>query len=390
MNDMTTQVRETLAGEAREIQPPPIDYAGFDTAVRAARRRRRGSITALGAVAALTLVVGYGLSSGSNTPAPLTPTAGSASGPVYHPAILLAGPGEVGSIAEDDSGYGTVSIDVPQVQQVFRAYDGLLLIGKDSRFLHVAVTGNSNAFSREQPVTEEAIASVVVSKDGRTAAWTTVDDVVEVYDLVNGERLRQFTVGRQAQLFGVDGSDVLLRDPGHAGWGQSLYVETGESGSTYRVGSNGGSVTSADLSRTTIALTSANTTAFFDRTDGRAVETMPPVEASDGQLSPDGAHYLGLSTVETADGLAPPVAVWDTHTGDRVDFTDLPQRPSTATWLDDRSIAMTGRDAAQGGDPNAGTYDIYACELPSMRCGFVVKNFFEGDPQLPNAMQAMF
>ncbi len=390
MNDLTTQVRETLTGEAHEVQPPPIDHVGFDAAVRAARRRRRGSIAAVGAVAALTLVVGYGLSSGSDSSAPLTPATGSTSGSIHHPAILLAGPGEVGSIAEDDSGYGKVSIDVAHVEEVFRAYDGLLLIGDDSRLLHVAVSGDSNAFGRAQPVTEEAILSVVVSKDGRTAAWTTLDGSVEVYDLVRDEQMRRFNVGRQAQLFGIDGSDVLLRDPGHDGWGQGVYLDTGEGASTYLVGPSDGSVTSADISRTTISLTSGNTTVFFDRTHGQPAEATPPVEASEGHLSPDGAHYLGLSTIETADGLAPPVAVWDTQTGSRLDFTDLPRPSWTATWLDSRSIAITGRDVADGGDLNAGTNDIYACELASMRCGFVRKNFFKGEPQLPNAMRAMF
>ena len=386
MNDFATQVKATLTHEGRAITPPPIDHAAFDKTVRGVRRRRRVTVSGVvGIAAACAVVAGYGLFGGSSPGAadqlmPATGAPGARS--VQHPAYLLAGDGYLAGVSAEDS-WGAASMSLTGVEDSFRTSSGVLLVGRDSRLYEADVelpgqSGNSLTFSDYKPLTDGAVQSVVVARDGMTAAWITLDDQLVVWDLVNDEEIRRTEVSAQAHPYAISAEGVLLQDPGHRGWGERLYLETGDS--TYPMGTmEAGPVDGADLTQNMIALTSGSRTAFERRSEtGAPAARAVSVDAGAGQLSPDGASYLGLTMQESADGTAPPIAVWSTSTGGRSDFTGLPRFTGRASWLDDETVAVSGSG------PDAG--DVYVCSVRSMQCGRSVSSNPEDEVGAPSGL----
>ena len=393
MNDFATQVKSTLTHEAHDIAPPPIDHAAFDRTVRGVRRRRRVAVSGLvGVAAACAVSAGYGLLGGSSTGAEdrLMPATGARD--VQHPAYLLAGDGYLAGVSENDS-WGAASMSLQGVEDSFLTASGVLLVGRDSRLYTADVELPAHAlgaftFSDDEPLTDEAVQSVVVARDGMTAAWVTLDDQLVVWDLAKDEEIRRAEVSSQAHPYAISAEGVLLQDPGHQGWGDRLYLETGDS--TYPMGTmEAGPVDGADLTPDMIAMTSGSRTAFEGRSEGGAPAAgAVSVDAGAGQLSPDGASYLGLTMQESADGTAPAIAVWSTSSGERRDFVGLPRLTGRAAWLDDQTVAVSGAGPLTG--------DVYVCSLSSMQCERSVDDSPEdvaGAPsrlELPSSFAAAF
>jgi hypothetical protein len=375
MNDIATAVKDALAGEAQDVTPPPIDRAGFDAAVRGARRRRRVAVTGIaGVAAACAIVAGYavigglvGASEDRLAPAHHGPTA-----VVPHPPFLLAGDGVVAGFSDDEGSYGAAGVNVGHIEDAYRITGGLLLVGGDSRLYRAPAESGGNpvhAWTMGQASTlrDDPVQRVVVSRDGRTAAWITLDDQLEVYDLVHDTVVRRADVSPEAWLFAVSGSDVLIRDPRHEGWGDQLHLDT--DGQAYDLGRIlAGPVDSADLTSDMVELTSGSSSAFIPRTEsGAPSQHAWSADAGAGQLSPDGVRYLGLTMEESVDGEAVPIAVWNTADGERSDFTGLPPSTGRASWLDDETVLLSG------GDDASHLGSVYVCSVMSMQCGPVLQ-----------------
>jgi hypothetical protein len=375
MNDIATAVKDTLAGQAHDVTPPPVDHAGFDAAVRGVRRRRRVTATGVAGVAAVCAVVaGYAVTGGPFGPSEdrLAPATGGPSAVVAHPPFLLAGEGVVAGFSGDDGSYGAAGVDIGHIEDAYRITGGLLLVGGDSRLYREPVESegdpvNAWTMGKTSTLRDDPVQRVVVSRDGRTAAWITLDDQLEVYDLVHDAVVRRAEVSPDAWLFAVSGSDVLIRDPGHEGWGDQVYLDA--DGQAYELGRMlAGPVDSADLTRDMIELTTGSSTAFIPRTQsGEPSQHAWSADAGAGQLSSDGARYLGLTVEESVDGKAAPIAVWNTADGERSDFTGLPPSTGRASWLDDETVLLSGGDDASHLD------SVYVCSVVSMRCGSVLQ-----------------
>jgi hypothetical protein len=382
MNDIATQVKATLTHEAHDVAPPPIDHAAFDQAVRGVRWRRRVTVSgAVGMAAACAVIAGYGFFGGSSTGAddqlmPATNAPGAHT--VKHPAFVLAGDGYLAGVSDNDD-WGAASMSLAGVEESFRTSSGVLLVGRDSRLYEAEIeVGHGFTFSDDEPLTDAAVQSVVVARDGMSAAWITLDDHLVVWDLVEDKQIRRSDVSPQAHLYAIAADGVLLEDPGHQGWDGRLRLETG--GPTYPMGTmKAGPVDSADLTHNMMALTSGSRTAFEGRGEsGAPAARAVSVDAGAGQLGPDGAYYLGLTMQESVDGTAPAIAVWSTSTGERSDFTGLPRFTDRAAWLDDETVAVSGAGPLAG--------DVYVCSVRSMECGLSVSDNPEDSAGAPASL----
>ena len=393
MNDISIQVRQALADQAAGLRPPPIDHEAFAAVVGCVRRRRRVLTSGVAGMAAVCAVIaGYAVLGGPTGPseARLTPATSAPSDVIAHPPFLLAGQGLVAGVSQDNS-YGASSVDVGHIEDVYRIAGGLLLVGQDSRLFRTPVESEGDpvdawTMGEASTLREDPVQSLVVSRDGRSAAWITLDDHLEVYDLVHDELMRRTEVSSQARLFAVSGDAVLMRDPAHGGWGDQVHLET--DGQGYALGRMpAGPVESADLTSDTIELTAGSVTAFIPRTSSGAPSenAWSTTTAGAGQLSPDGTRYLAVTMEETADGTAPPIAVWDTAHGARSDFSGLPRFTGRASWLDDETVLLSGGGEVSNLD------SVYVCSVTSLQCGPVLQGSLAGKhvaPMVPSSFVA--
>ena len=376
--DLTDQVHDAFVRRANDVEAPPIDHVAFEAQVGRARTRRRagvaGAVAAVAAVSAVTLTAGLGLSDLTATPAP--PVGSSAPDPAGPVAPLRS------KVVWVDEGsvvlYGRPTIHrfdsdaFGRFEDAYRTVDGVLVVDAESGLVRITLSGNgsSKAPLSYRDVTapvDGAVQAVGVSRDGRTAAWLTLGDQLVLHDLVEDETVATSEVSPGAAVLAAGEDRAVLWDRGRLvlrGDGAPLDVPTSDA--MPRDADLAGQV----LSVTEYGASGSMTTRFYDVGAGEPAG-LPggEVPAGPGALSADGTRYLAETPEAEEPALAEnpaAVALFDTVTGERADFTGLPLWVHEYVWVDADTVAVTGSDLA--GDGQAERRDVYTCDLGSMRC----------------------
>lgn len=376
------EVRGALGAAADEVEAPPIDRLAFQAKVRAARGRRIATRAGLvvggsGAVAAGVtgvLLAAGAFTGGTGTGTDNAPAASDravfAPSPDSTPPILFVEPGLVGHATSESFGQTETAVGEPE--DVFRTVEGVLLVGGQSGLVRVPVDTDPSldgAAVGEAEHSDTPIDNLGVAADGKTAAWFELRDgevVFVLYSFVDDEELADVVVpDDQAShtIVAVQGDAAIVQagnryelwsadaDPIRLDLGRGDYLARGS------------------WSHGVLAMTRADSTGTdLFAVSGGTAQLITTVASLGAQVSPAGDNVVGFTEAAEEPALAEdkrPVAVWNTTTGQRADFTGLPDTVFQVGWLDNDTVAVSG---GRPTDTWPGTLDLYSCELTDLVC----------------------
>lgn len=344
-----TDIRVTLRQAADRTEAPIIDAVGFNRRVRRHRvRRRAGLATATAAVAAVVLAVPLTLSQiGGESETTRVPVAAGPDSP-NPPVYALVG----GHTTLIDAEGQQHDLDVRAGVLVGRTSDGVLLVDRKNRLVHLSVTrvGGEWTVERIEPPTVDPVGSVAVSNEGARIAYVDGAGDLVTYDVASRKELDRTRVGASTNVQAYSDRALLQTRSG---------LQLGVGGGAIELPDGWRASTAGDI----VAVpASESVTRLYDVSDGSPtkIEQLP---GGLGDLSADGRFYVN-APLEGGDAEIRDLQAQASHP-----LSGLAGDVSDVRWLDeDTALAVV---VADGGGPEE-TGVLYTCEAATGDCEQVV------------------
>lgn len=344
MNNLDTQIRDTLETVGGSIPVPVFDELAFRGTVRRARRRRGARVTLTSAAAVSVLAVSayavHGVFDGGagdrarpqvatqpDQPEQLSPS------PLLTQPLFYTSEGSLTALTPD----GTVhDLDLRSEAVIGFTQEGVLALDDESRvvWFDAASSGEGDgrfAFTRGESPVEGAVQSVALSGDGRWLAWLDLEGTVTVRDLKADAVVRSFEAAENSYVASVSEGGVLISEDG------ALVLKTTERDVEVPT-AEGGYGWQSDVAGDRVAVMDRDGVTRVYDVSGEVAELEVEVPGS-GRLAPYGASvvtaHLGGPAVRlwTADRLSPLVAL------------DGGERAESVGWLDEDHAVVTSGSA---------------------------------------------
>lgn len=308
---MTTRITNTLHETAEAVEVPAIDQIAFRQRVRAARRRRVAAQATVAVAASVALAAGVGVVGqwrASDEPGYTNNPGERASFEPMQTLVPFVADGNLMVIPPNGK---PVSTDLEIEDIVGRVSDGVIVVGDESRVLHVPLDAEGKMNGPADPILgNDPVQQAVLSKDGSTIGWRDLANRLHLRRLAEPREFHAEPLTPTAKLVSVAADSwVILPSQG-----ERLQLATVDGSVELRSQAES---SEGEIAGGTFAAESHKRVEFFAAPGGLPVAT-GMVGGDVGALSPDGSTYA-VATIheDQVSGVSTEFAIVDVETGKR-------------------------------------------------------------------------